>query len=103
MKKDLLSNIFDILHEIKDDEDKLKLVLDFLKNGGLDNPLPFGDGIYNDDGTKVDESTIPTPNLCIICKKHISEDWEEDILCKMNRHDQRDDLDNFRCGAFEKM
>lgn len=63
----------------------------------------FESGIYNDDGTKVDENSIPVPNLCVVCKKHHSDDWEEDILCKLNRNDQRDDLDNFECGAYEKI
>lgn len=77
---------------------QLKGELEYLAN------LPeFEGGIYNDDGTKVDESTIPVPNLCVVCKKHHSDDWEEDILCKLNRNDQRDDLDNFECGAFEKI
>lgn len=69
----------------------------------LENQPKFESGIYNDDGTKVDESSIPVPNLCVVCKKRYSDDWEEDILCKMNRHDQRDDLDNFQCGAFENI
>lgn len=100
----LLLEIFDFVHDIKDDGEKLVRLLDFLKNGGLDEePFFLEGGIYDDDGTKVDESSIPVPNLCVICKKHLLDDWEENLLCKMNRHDQRDDLNNFQCGAFEKM
>ncbi|MCD6090475.1 MAG: hypothetical protein J7J72_03150 [Bacteroidales bacterium] len=59
-------------------------------------------GIYNDDGTKVDPQTIPLPALCIICKKYQIDDWDENLLCQMNRHDQRND-DEFKCGAFENI
>jgi hypothetical protein len=59
-------------------------------------------GIYNDDGTKVDPQTIPLPGLCIICKKYLTDDWEENLLCLMNRNDQRND-DEFKCGAFENI
>lgn len=57
-------------------------------------------GIYNDDGTKVDLQTIPLPSLCIICKKYQIDDWEENLLCQMNRHSQRNN-EEFKCGAFE--
>lgn len=60
-------------------------------------------GIYNDDGTKVNEKLIPVPNLCIICKKHEIDDFMENLLCKMNRNAQRNDLNNFECGAFVKI
>lgn len=59
--------------------------------------MKFEGGIYNDDGTKVDESLIPVPNLCVICKKHNTNNFMNNILCKLNRNDQRDDLDNFEC------
>lgn len=59
-------------------------------------------GFYNDDGTKVDPETVPVPNLCVICKRHLDEDWEENLLCLMNRNDQRNS-DDFQCGAFEKI
>lgn len=59
-------------------------------------------GIYNDDGTKIDPQSIPVPGLCIVCKKHQSEDWEENLFCLMNRNDQKDN-DHFECDAFEKI
>lgn len=65
--------------------------------------MKFEGGIYNDDGTKVNEDLIPVSNLCIICKKHETDDYMENILCKMNRNDQRNDLDNFQCGSFERV
>ena len=59
-------------------------------------------GFYNDDGNKIDPESVPIPGLCTICKSRYSEDWEENLLCLMNRHDQKDDT-NFECGAFEKI
>ena len=65
--------------------------------------MKFEGGIYNDDGTKVDENLIPVPNLCVICKKHATDNFMENILCKLNRNDQRDDLENFQCHSFGKI
>jgi hypothetical protein len=59
-------------------------------------------GLFNDDGTRIDPETVPLPGLCVICKSHQTEDWEENLLCLMNRNDQRDEPD-FKCGMFEKI
>jgi len=59
-------------------------------------------GFYNDDGTKIDPDSVPVPSLCIICRKHQIDDWDENLLCMMNRNDQRNEPD-FKCGAFEKI
>jgi hypothetical protein len=59
-------------------------------------------GLFNDDGTKIDPETVPLPGLCVICKLHQTEDWEENILCLLNRNDQRNESD-FECGMFEKI
>jgi hypothetical protein len=58
-------------------------------------------GLYNDDGTKIEPESVPLPSLCVICKHHHSEDAEENILCLLNRNDQRNEKD-FKCGMFEK-
>ena len=42
--------------------------------------MKFEGGIYNDDGTKVDESLIPVPNLCVICKKHNTNNFMNNIF-----------------------
>ncbi len=63
---------------------------------------PFLNGLYNDDGTEVNPNEVPVPGLCVICKKYQMEDWEENLLCLMNRNDQRDS-DDFKCGEFEKI
>ena len=59
-------------------------------------------GFYNDDGEKIDPGSVPVPSLCVICKKHQADDWEENLLCLMNRYDQRND-NEFICSAFEKI
>jgi hypothetical protein len=58
-------------------------------------------GIFNDDGTKVDIDSIPLPSLCVICRQHMTDDEEENILCLMNRNSQCDE-NEFQCGMFEK-
>ena len=57
-------------------------------------------GFYDDDGNKIDLNSVPVPNLCTICKKYQLDDWDENLLCMMNRNDQSDQPD-FKCGAFE--
>ncbi len=54
---------------------------------------------YNDDGTKMNPELVPKPSLCIIC---IKDDigGEEELLCILNRNDQREEED-FKCGAYE--
>lgn len=59
-------------------------------------------GFYDDDGNKIDHESIPVPGLCVICKSRYVDDWDENLLCLMNRHDQQNEKD-FKCGAFEKM
>lgn len=59
-------------------------------------------GFFNDDGTKIDPDSVPIPGLCVICRKYQIDDWDENLLCLMNRNDQRNDKD-FKCGAFEKI
>ncbi len=59
-------------------------------------------GFFNDGGTKIDPETVPLPGLCVICKLHQTEDWEENMLCVLNRNDQRNESD-FECGMFEKI
>ena len=56
-------------------------------------------GIYNDDGTKINPETVPMPSLCLTCKKQ-DDKGEEEMLCLLNRNDQRDETD-FKCGAYE--
>ncbi len=59
-------------------------------------------GFFDDDGKKVDPESVPVPGLCIICKSYQEADWEENMLCLMNRSDQKNE-ENFECGAFQKL
>ncbi len=59
-------------------------------------------GLFNDDGTRIDQEAVPTPSLCMLCKSFYDGDPEENILCLLNRNDQRNDPD-FKCGVFEKL
>ncbi len=52
---------------------------------------------YDDDGNELDPTTVPLPRMCLICEK--KDDPEEEVLCNLNRLDQRDDA-VFQCGAF---
>ena len=56
--------------------------------------------IYDDDGTELNPDLIPKPDLCLICKKNY--DQNEEILCTLNRMDQRNDGE-FKCFAFENI
>ena len=55
-------------------------------------------GFYTDDGEPLNPDLIPKPQLCLSCKKNDKEGMEE-ILCTLNRLDQRNDND-FKCGAY---
>jgi hypothetical protein len=66
--------------------------------------LPYAEdinGFYDDNGNKIDLNTIPVPPLCTICKNNHVDDWHENLLCLMNRNDQRNKKE-FVCGAFQK-
>jgi len=57
-------------------------------------------GLFDDDGNAINIHSIPKPELCVICKSNDIEDEEENILCNLNRFDQRNEKE-FKCGAFE--
>jgi hypothetical protein len=66
-----------------------------------DNPVMFDINELNDaHGNKIDLASIPLPSLCLICNKYRIDDWDENLLCLMNRNDQSGQP-NFMCGAFE--
>lgn len=77
------------------------LIFDEINSDFSFNPEDIN-GFYNDDGTKIDPKSVPIPGLCIICRKYQIDDWEENMLCTLNRNDQRDEPD-FKCGSFEKI
>lgn len=55
---------------------------------------------FDDDGNELDQTIIPLPNLCLSCEK--KNDQFEEILCNLNRLDQRGD-DDFKCGAYRSI
>jgi hypothetical protein len=59
----------------------------------------FIGGFFNDDGSRIDPLKVPIPELCLRCKSYLSDDWEDNILCTLNRNDQRDS-EEFECGAY---
>ena len=54
-------------------------------------------GIYDDDGKKINPDLYPLPSLCLSCKK--KDDPHEKLLCDLNRMDQLG-TDDFICGAY---
>ena len=57
-------------------------------------------GYFDDDGNQLNPDLIPKPNLCLSCKKN--EDPKEEILCNLNRLDQRNESE-FKCFAYEQI
>jgi len=52
---------------------------------------------YDDDGNEIDPTGIQIPAMCLMCEK--KDDPNEEILCNLNRLDQRYEP-TFKCGAF---
>lgn len=53
---------------------------------------------FDDDGNELDPKLITMPKLCLSCEK--KDDPGEEILCTLNRLDQRDE-ENFICHAYQ--
>lgn len=94
-------NWFDFKKQFMENHVKELLLLE-LEDKKADVNREEINGFYDDDGNKVDPDTVPIPSLCVICKSHHVDDWEENLMCLMNCFDQKDDPD-FKCGAFEKI
>lgn len=56
-------------------------------------------GFYNDDGTEINLEYVSKPGLCLTCKKDDA-GGEEEILCILNRLDQKGE-ENFKCASYE--
>lgn len=54
-------------------------------------------GFFDDDGHPINPDLYPRPALCLTCKKN--DQPEEEVLCQLNRLDQRHD-DQFICHAY---
>jgi hypothetical protein len=57
-------------------------------------------GFFDDEGNPVNPDLMPKPGLCLLCRKNDIDDPEENMLCTLNRLDQRHE-DEFKCGVFE--
>lgn len=66
----------------------------------MDDDIFKNGGIFDDDGNPINPHSIPTPGLCLLCKSYDDVDPEENILCNLNRFDQRNEKD-FNCGSYE--
>ncbi len=55
---------------------------------------------FDDDGNEIDMTNIAIPRLCKSCQK--LDDPHEEILCNLNRLDQKDD-NGFKCYAYVSM
>jgi hypothetical protein len=62
----------------------------------------FIGGIFDDDGYEINPKSIKKPALCLTCLKNYDPDTEDEILCNLNRYDQRDN-DEFVCGTYVKL
>jgi hypothetical protein len=56
-------------------------------------------GFFNDEGYEINTDLIPKPSLCITCLNN--DDPNEEPLCNMTRHDQRNESE-FKCFAYRK-
>ena len=57
-------------------------------------------GYFDDDGNPLNPDFIQKPGLCLVCNKNL--DPDEEIICNLNRLDQRNQ-DKFICYAFERI
>ena len=60
------------------------------------------EGFFTDDGTKVDQNSIPLPPLCPTCQLHEN----EEIACTLTRLDQEEEIQNgemFCCFGFKSI
>lgn len=53
---------------------------------------------FDDNGNEIDPDNIAIPELCFKCEK--LEDPHEEILCNLNRLDQKGEA-VFKCGSFK--
>lgn len=70
-----------------------------------DEDTPYTEDIsefYDDHGNRIDATTVPVPELCRRCRNNLIVDWDENLLCLMNRYDQRNATE-FECGVFQEL
>jgi len=91
----------EVAAQMKFDEESGHPAYDFLQ----EDELPYSEdlnGFFDDNGNKIDLKEIPIPDLCKLCRTNQIIDWDENLLCLMNRRDQCNNT-NFICGAFDEL
>jgi hypothetical protein len=56
-------------------------------------------GFCNDDGSTVGPEPVEKPGLCILCKNDETGGKKEQVLCLVNRNDQKGHI-TFECDAY---
>lgn len=84
-------------YAFKDDWMREEAIKWLLENGI--EPVQVISGFFNDDGTEINPDLVPKPGLCLTCKKE-NAGGKEEILCILNRNDQKGGKD-FECDAYE--
>ena len=51
----------------------------------------FEGGFFDEDGNEINPFLAPKPGLCLICRKNDIDDSLENMLCALNRFDQKDE------------
>jgi len=69
---------------------------------GTPDNIP-ADGLYYDDGNKIDRSSLPIPDLCLSCENFLDDDWEENVLCDMARAAWKEEEEVFQCGGWRRV
>jgi hypothetical protein len=59
-------------------------------------------GMFDDDGYEIKPDAIRKPNLCMTCIKNHDPGSEDELLCNLNRYDQRRS-NEFICHEYEKL
>jgi hypothetical protein len=62
----------------------------------------FSGGTYHDDdGTELNPDLYPKPSLHLSCDLNESDDPEDEVLCNLNRLDQRNEKE-FLCYQYKE-
>jgi len=62
---------------------------------------PVYNGIFDYKGNKIDQLSIPVPELCLSCENFLVADWEEVLLCDMTRAGLEEG-EEFKCYAWRR-
>jgi hypothetical protein len=68
---------------------------------GFEDPDDQESGYFDDDGNKLDPDLVHKPGLCLLCAN--DENPHELVMCNLNRLDQADEKEEFKCYSFKPM